>query len=576
MNIDKLRNKAIILLILLALLAGPCISGGRAIAFEGPRAKLAAEALRRAEELRRQWALDDAEAAFREAAAHESTSVEANIGLARIARTKLDYSQALGFLHQIPDAHRNSSQVLVESGMVYIAAEDPKRARQYFEQALQVSANDAAATIGFACVELLEGDYDRAEVRLRGLLARDTANSPARSMLARVLLETNRGAEASVEARRALALDAFNVDALYALAYAKSIEHNASEARSFARRAVSLDPFHIAARRMLSQYVDGQTGYNQSVMAQARACYDRGRRLKDAGERSQAVAELEAALRIEPRYYRAMIALGDVWLRDGDYDRAAGIARLAISCDSDGTLGHLELCWAYRGIHERARREIGAADSSDSLDIRPAPSAYAATREIFPEYPTLNKRQRSVIDAAVGPLVSFLPTLARKKARHYLLAYDQRPGDLRGFADVGGDKTFDGRFYDSLRGVGGRVAVSGIEYLEQAARGGFNTIAHEFAHQVHIAAMVRRDVAAIHRLYEEACREKRTLDHYAAANEYEYFAQGYEAFISERKRPSFGITGRHTRNELAMRDPRLYKFLLVLTGNSAPQRAAGY
>lgn len=574
MNIDQLRN--IILLLLLVVLAGPSTLRTRALAFDGPGATLAAESLRRGEELLRQWALEASEVAFREAAAHESTSVEANLGLARIARTKLDYSRALGFLRHIPAAHRNSSQVHAEYGMVYVAAEDTKRARQYFEQALQVSANDAAATIGFACVELLEGDCDRAEAQIRSLLAKDPNNSTARSMLARVLLESNRNAEASVEARRALALDAFNVEALYALAYAKSIEHNASEARSFARRAVLLDPFHIAARRMLSQYVDGQAGYNQTVTTQARASYDRGRRLKDAGERSQAVTELEAALRIEPRYYRAMIALGDVWLRDGDYDRAAGIARLAISCDPDGTLGHLELCWAYRGIHERARREIGAADFSDSLDNRLAPSAYAATREIFPEYPTLNKRQQSVIDAAVGPLVSFLPTLARKKARHYLLAYDQRPVDLRGFADVGGDKTFDGRFYDSLRGVGGRVAVSGIEYLEQAARGGFNTIAHEFAHQVHIAAMSKSDVAAIHRLFEEACREKRTLDHYAAANEYEYFAQGYEAFISERKRPSFGITGRHTRNELAMRDPRLYKFLLVLTGNSAPQRAAGY
>jgi len=574
MNIDRLRN--IVLLVLLVVLAGPSTLRTRALAIEGPRAKLAADALRRAEELRRQWALDAAEAAFHEASAYDSTSIEANIGLARIALTKLDYSQALGFLGQIPGAHRNSSQMLAEYGMVYVAAEDPKRARQYFEQALQVSANDAAATIGFASVELLEGDCDRAEARLRGLVARDATNSAARSMLARVLLETNRNAEASVEARQALALDAFNVDALYAIAYVKSIEHNASEARSLARRAVSLDPFHIAARRMLSQYVDGQAGYNQTVTAETRACYDRGRRLKDAGERTQAVAELEAALRIEPRYYRAMIALGDVWLRDGDYDRAAGIARLAISCDPDGTLGHLELCWAYRGIHERARREIGADDFSDVLDNQPAPSAYAATREIFPEYSTLNKPQQSVIDAAVGPLVSFLPMLVRKKARHYLLAYDQRPGDLRGFADMGGDKTFDGRYYDSLRGVGGRVAVSGIEYLEQAARGGFNTIAHEFAHQVHIAAMSKRDVAAIHQLYEEACREKRTLDHYAAANEYEYFAQGYEAFISERKRPSFGITGRHTRNELAMRDPRLYKFLLVLTGDSAPQRAAGY
>ncbi|HXU08433.1 MAG TPA: hypothetical protein VN743_05510, partial [Blastocatellia bacterium] len=87
MNIDKVRN--IILLLLLVVLAGPNIFQTRALGFEGPGAKLAADALRRGEELRRQWALEASEVAFREAAAHESTSVEANIGLARIARTKL-------------------------------------------------------------------------------------------------------------------------------------------------------------------------------------------------------------------------------------------------------------------------------------------------------------------------------------------------------------------------------------------------------------------------------------------------------------------------------------------------------
>jgi hypothetical protein len=173
-----------------------------------------------------------------------------------------------------------------------------------------------------------------------------------------------------------------------------------------------------------------------------------------------------------------------------------------------------------------------------------------------------------VIDVAVGPLARFLPRLASRKARHYLLTFDQRPSDLHGLGDVVGEKTFDGRYYESLRGVGGRIAVSGIEYLDQAACGGFNAIAHEFAHQVHIAALGKNEVNEILRLYESARREGRTLDHYASANEHEYFAQGYEAFISESKRPSAGITGRHTRRELLSRDPELAGFLAKLTGAS--------
>src|SRR5204863_8374108 len=208
-----------------------------------------------------------------------------------------------------------------------------------------------------------------------------------------------------------------------------------------------------------------------------------------------------------------------------------------------------------RGLNERARSEIGGTNFAESFYAQRAPPVYAKTREIFPDYASLTRRQQEVIDYAVAPLSPFLQRLARHKARHYLLPLDERPSDLWGFTDVADEKTFDGRYYDSIRGVGGRIAVSGIEYLDQAARGGFNTIAHEFAHQVHIAALDRKQVKEIRKLYDRARREGRVLDYYAAANEYEYFAQGYEAFISDRKRPALGVTARHTRSELMSRDP---------------------
>jgi tetratricopeptide (TPR) repeat protein len=329
---------------------------------------------------------------------------------------------------------------------------------------------------------------------------------------------------------------------------------------------VSLDTFNVGARRLLSQYLDGQTGYEQRVSELARAHYQRGQSLKRQGEFAKAILELESALAIEPRYYRALIGLGDLWLRQGNYERAAAIAKLAIAVDPEGSSAHLELSCAYRGINERARGEIGGVNFAELFYSHLAPPVYAKTREIFPDYASLTRRQQEVIDYAVAPLSLFLPKLARHKARHYLLPVDERPGELLGFADVADEKTFDGRYYASIRGVGGRIAVSGIEYLDQAARGGFNTIAHEFAHQVHIAALSKSEGKTIRKLYEQARREGRTLDYYAAANEYEYFAQGYEAFIASRKRPSAGVTARHTNHELLAQDPDLYRFLTKLCG----------
>jgi tetratricopeptide (TPR) repeat protein len=524
------------------------------------------DALRRGEDLRRKWVLDAAEAAFREAATIEPASLEAALGLARVARAKIEYAHAIRLLDQADRYHPNSVDVLSEYGSIYLAAEEPERARRYFERALGISHTDTPAMIGLACVDLLNRAYERATNSLRQCVLREPQNSFARAMLARALLETNDEFGAVEEARQAIALDAYNAEALFLLAYVKSTERKPDESRSLARRVVSLDSHHFSARRLLSQYLDGQAGYEQRVSAQARIRYANSRSLREEGQLAKAADELGAALRIEPRYYRALIGLADLRLRQRDYERAAAAATLAIKVDPDGAIAHFELSCAHRGINERARLEIGAVDFEASSYERQAPAAYALTRSIFPNYASLTRRQQAVIDAAVQPLSFYLPKLVQQRARHFLLAFDQRPSDQKGFADVAGERTFDGRFYASIRGVGGLVTVSGLEYLDQAVLGGFNTIAHEFAHQVHMAALGRSEVKEIRRLYEKARRGGRTLDYYAAANEDEYFAQGYEALISESKRPSAGITGRHTRHELLARDPELYNFLVNLTG----------
>ena len=68
----------------------------------------------------------------------------------------------------------------------------------------------------------------------------------------------------------------------------------------------------------------------------------------------------------------------------------------------------------------------------------------------------------------------------------------------------------------------------------------------------------------IHRLYLEAKKNRWTLDWYADLNEYEYFAQGVEAYVSEEKLPDQKITNGHTRKELQQRDPALYNFIQKL------------
>ena len=535
------------------------------------RSKMVSDALRRGEELRRKWELEAAGDAFREAALLEPRNLDAKLGLAHIARVRIQYSQSLKLLENAATDHPDSASLFCEYGSLYLAVEEPERARGYFERARAISEN-RASTVGLAAADLLQHEYGRAERVLRDWLSRNQDDGSANALLARVLLDSHKEVEAAEAADRAIALDSYNVEALHVLAVAKSIGGKADESSSLARHVLSLDPFNFAARRVLSQYLDGQYGYDQRVSEQARLHFVRGKALKQEGKLDQALQELLSALRLEPRYYRALIGVADIALRQADFERAASVATQAIAVDPDGAVAHLELSCAHRGMNERSRIEIGAADFTTLFSNRPVPAAYAITREIFPEYDLLTRRQRTIIDASVRGLSVYLPKLAQAKARHYLLAFDQRPAELQALAGLGSERTFDGRYYASLRGVGGRVTVSGIEYLDQAANGGFNTIAHEFAHQVHLVALGKSEIREIQVLYERARREGRFLDYYAAANEHEYFAQGYEAFISEQKRPLAGVTGRHTRRELQAADPALYMFLEKLTSEHGPRR----
>ena len=91
-----------------------------------------------------------------------------------------------------------------------------------------------------------------------------------------------------------------------------------------------------------------------------------------------------------------------------------------------------------------------------------------------------------------------------------------------------------------------------------------NVIAHENGHTYH--HLMEDDYQTyILDLYKMALKGNRTLDYYAAANEREYIAQGFEAFTSIYK-PHTVLLDNHpstnTRYKLLAQDPLLYSFIL--------------
>ena len=181
---------------------------------------------------------------------------------------------------------------------------------------------------------------------------------------------------------------------------------------------------------------------------------------------------------------------------------------------------------------------------------------------MLPDAAFLTPARRHALLVACAPLRPWWRALAAAGARHDLMSVPENLGDRATRADLRERLTFDGRHYEHLRGVGGQHGATGAEKLDEARELCFHTLAHEIAHQVLTYAFPREMLARVKVLYARAVAEDRCLDFYSASNVDEYFAQGYEAFLSHVKRGCLKETQRHTRIELRARDPELYAFLV--------------
>ncbi|MCB9877159.1 MAG: tetratricopeptide repeat protein [Planctomycetes bacterium] len=194
---------------------------------------------------------------------------------------------------------------------------------------------------------------------------------------------------------------------------------------------------------------------------------------------------------------------------------------------------------------------------------RPDVSALPVQRFV-PGYELLGPERRAVVDRTAALFGSRLAKLVAVGGRHDLLQELERTTDADARKNLRGRRTFDGRVWDDVRGVGGLRAATGIEALDDAVTFGFDTFAHEVAHQMHYYAFTPVQKARIRALYDRAVADGRCLDYYAATNEAEYFGQGVEAFVSLGKRPGGETTHGHTRWELRRVDPDLYEFVAGL------------
>ena len=182
----------------------------------------------------------------------------------------------------------------------------------------------------------------------------------------------------------------------------------------------------------------------------------------------------------------------------------------------------------------------------------------------------LTPRFKNSCDLAVVPFRKQLGSFV-SKGRHYFIQNDtytkQAPDNVaKRYFYINAGIYNSGDYYDAFDGISA-VKYNMMNLYRVQSSSHQNQMAHEIGHSIH-KMFNKKDMQTLSRLYKKAKREDRVLDYYAAANQYEYFAQGCDAFASKYKPHKLLVSNDknllglgHTIYELMDRDPDLFKFI---------------
>lgn len=415
---------------------------------------------------------------------------------------------------------------LLRAGRDEFTRNDPVSAQQHFRRAQRLAPeqHEVWAWLGRCHLELGEATLALASLRA----ARGFVPAPELAALeVRALLRAREFDAALSQAESALRAPEADACAELLAAYASSLfrmQRNDEAAAAYAK-VIALDPTHVEAHIRLGS---GLTPPREFRIAEP--------------------------LRLGVRQARA------------DDHRAALSSFAQALADTPGhPVAHRLLAESLLALQYQQSMPASAAEFARLRAALPDP---ALDEDVIAQfvggYRALGRVRRAACRRALALFHTRLPKLVTMGGSHDLLDELERTTDAAARSSLRGRRTFDGRVWDDVRGMGGLRAATGIESLDDADQFGFDTLAHEVAHQVHLYTFTPLQRRKVRELYQAARARGRFLDFYAASNEAEYFGQGVEAFASLAKRPGREVTHGHTRFELKRVDPELYEFIAGL------------
>ncbi len=261
----------------------------------------------------------------------------------------------------------------------------------------------------------------------------------------------------------------------------------------------------------------------------------------------------------------------------GELDDAERVAREVLTLDGGEALAHrlVELVRGARRKHaetvlmkdEVRRPVIETVEQQHQLVAR---AEQHGIDRLIPGYAQLRTERKAIIARGLLPWAWHWPQMIGKQSELTLVGLGESITEVKDALVKYDAKTFDGRYWYGTRGIAAMTkhkSHTGIEAVDAVRKGtGRDTVAHEFTHLVH-GTLPKVLCDRLTALYQSALAEGRILDAYSRQNEREYFARGFElwlshqgAFATQKVRPD--------PPELLKKDRALYDFLTEITGGA--------
>jgi len=297
--------------------------------------------------------------------------------LAHLLFTLARFDECIAFVAETRQTSQPSPALLAVLGNAYLKKGDTAKAEESYRLTLAAQNNNADALLGMALVAQSKGDAQSASVylsRTRGLIA-DSPEMLYRFAVAALSSKLFEDARSALE--KAVQLKPDEPAYLVALGAVWLKKPDLFEAERVFRRALELQQSNPQAQMYLGyillkqkKYTEARGWLEKSIGKDAapETFYYLGVIAQEQNEDERAVGFFENAIRLQSSFANAHIALGSLYLKLKNYERARHELEAGVKLNPDDTKAHYNLArlYALQKDQRRAQEEMAIVEKLKS------------------------------------------------------------------------------------------------------------------------------------------------------------------------------------------------------------------